>query len=150
LVPTLDPPSFEDDGTVNPVTVGDSDGVSATPSPLRRLDVCLAVPKDEGGVTMLAPLPVSDGDEDSTLNPCCEDRVCVTGDADRTSMCADGGETEPCLAPPGTPRLELTGLWISASCAGDVPNIIYVSCTVPLSSMRSGNAAVCAAGREGN
>ena len=67
LVPT-DPPSFEDGGTVNPVTVGDSDGVSATPSPLLRLDVCLP-PKDEGGVTMLAPLPVSDGDEDSTLNP---------------------------------------------------------------------------------
>ena len=67
LVPT-DPPSLEDDGTVNPVTVGDSDGVSATPSPLRRLDVLLP-PKDEGGVTMLAPLPVSDGDEDSTLNP---------------------------------------------------------------------------------
>ena len=44
-------------------------------------------------------------------------------------MCADGGETEPCLAPLGTPRLELTGLWISASCAGDVPNIIYVSST---------------------
>ena len=42
-------------------------------------------------------------------------------------MCADGGETEPCLAPLGTPRLELTGLWISASCAGDVPNIIYGS-----------------------
>ena len=69
LVPT-DPPSFDDDGTVNPVAVGDSEGGSATPSPLRRLDVCLAVPKDEGGVTMLAPLPVSDGDEDSTLNPC--------------------------------------------------------------------------------
>ena len=68
LVPT-DPPSFDDGGTVNPVTVGDSDGVSATPSPLLRRCVLLP-PKDEGGVTMLAPFPVSDGDEDSTLNPC--------------------------------------------------------------------------------
>ena len=47
----------------------------------------------------------------------------------------------------GTPRLELTALWMSASCAGDVPNIIYVSEPVPVSWVRWRRAAaVCAAG----
>ena len=47
----------------------------------------------------------------------------------------------------GTPRLELTAPWMSASCAGDVPNIIYVSEPVPVSWVRWRRAAaVCAAG----
>ena len=90
------------------------------------------------------PLPVSDGDDDSTLNPA----VLAPGDAERTSTwteCAVG--LTDCLAV-GTPRLEVMALWMSASCAGDVPNIIYVSDPVPVSWVRwrRAAAAVCAAG----
>ena len=88
------------------------------------------------------PLPVSDGDDDSTLNPA----TLALGDAERTSAteCAVG--LTDCLAV-GTPRLELTAPWMSASCAGDVPNIIYVSEPVPVSWVRWRRAAaVCAAG----
>lgn len=141
LVPTL---FSAEDGIANPVTVGDGEGASATPSPLLRRPPCPAAlpPNDEPGVIMLLPLPVSDGDDDSTLNPA----VLTPGDAERTSIteCAVG--LTDCLAV-GTPRLELTALWMSASCAGDVPNIIYVSEPVPVSWVRWRRAAaVCAAG----
>ena len=140
LVPTL---LSTEDGTTNPVTVGDGDGANATPSPLLRRPPAPALPpNDEPGVIMLLPLPVSDGDDDSTLNPA----TLALGDAERTSAteCAVG--LTDCLAV-GTPRLELTAPWMSASCAGDVPNIIYVSEPVPVSWVRWRRAAaVCAAG----
>ena len=105
LVPTELFSAEDEDGNANPVTVGDGDGASATPSPLLRRPPCPALPpNDEPGVIMLLPLPVSDGDDDSTPNPA----DLAPGDADRTSTwveCAAG--LADCLAA-GTPRLELT------------------------------------------